>query len=65
MKKIDYLTEVPSWANNMVRNYREQANIPSSISDLDLFKAIETEEIYMIDDPDFQTEILRHTLKLN
>jgi len=56
--------KVPSWANNMVRNFRNQADIPSSITDEKLYKAIHTEKIELLEEAEEQLIILRSYFNL-
>lgn len=65
MRKVNHLTSVPSWATCMIRNYRHQASIPETITDLELYKAIENEDICLFDDPQDQTDILRSAFNLD
>jgi hypothetical protein len=37
--------QVPSWATSMVSNYRSLANIPTSVNDVTIFVAVESNNI--------------------
>ena len=50
---------IPSWANNMVRNFRNQAQIPNSITNEELYQAIHTEKIDLFEDAEDQLTVLR------
>jgi len=54
--------EVPSWATAMVRNFRDNANLPESITDLQIFTVVENEDLCLIDSPEDQIDILRSLL---
>ena len=51
-------SEVPSWANSMIRNWRLAGKISSSVSDLQLFNVIEGEQLHLLEEED-ALELLR------
>ena len=55
---------VPSYATAMVSNYRRQANIPATIADEDIFKAMQKVEPWLIDEEEDQNYFLRQELGL-
>ena len=56
---------VPSWATAMVRNWRSQANLPDSISDWEIYRVIEDEQLSVLDNTEEEKiEILRDCLKV-
>lgn len=54
---------VPSWATQMVRILREQAEIPHSVNDITLLVAIESNRICTLD-KEHQSDALRYHLGL-